>query len=299
MRSNDIMISKTANNEIIQVGKHCTEWICCDSFLPALKQHRIWLAGYSELLQQYHIRRYLPGIDTLLVTVSGQGRVRLGNEWQLQCAGDWTLLPAGSLVEYQLETADPTEPWQLCWILWYKNSLRLATDPQTGCTDQAQQFKLLLQFLYQEQENPRGDQSTELCCQQLLILTKRLSQNLTSSPLQQLKQCLTAALDKQWTVAEMAATVFLSERQLHRLCLQHWGNSPKHYLQLLRLRQAAMLLSSTSLSIKYIAEQTGFSNPYHFSTVFKAHYKQPPGFYRRQQHPLFASEQPEPIENQY
>lgn len=289
MLDNDIMISKTAKKEIILVGEHCKEWICCDSILPALTQQRIWLAGYSELQRLYQIRRFLPGIDTLLVTVSGQGMVRLDDEWQMQQAGDWTRFPSGSLVQYQLADPDSAEPWQLCWVLFYSANSIAPTAYQTGSTDQGLQLKLLLQFLYNEQQNPKDDQSTILSCQQLLILTQRLSQQAADSPLQHLRQQLITSLDRAWTVAEMADIAFLSERQLHRLCLQHWGHSPKHYLQLLRLRQAAMLLTSTSMSIKQIAHQTGFSNPYHFSTVFRACYQQPPGLYRRQKHPLFVS----------
>lgn len=292
MPGSDIMMSKADNKELILVGDRCTEWICCDCFIPALKQQGIWLAGYSELQQLYQIRRVLPGIKTLLVTVSGQGMVWLDNQWQLQQAGDWTLLPANSLVQYQLADPDSAQPWQLCWILWHSDDNSSAVSHQSGSTDQAPQLKLLLQFLHQEQQHPHADQSMALCCQQLVTVTQRLSQKSAKSPLQQLRQQLIATLDREWTVAEMAAVMFLSERQFHRLCLQHWGHSPKQYLQLLRLRQAAMLLTSTSLSIKQIALQTGFSNPYHFSTAFKAYYQQPPLRFRRQQHPLFASDKP-------
>lgn len=280
------MISKTAKEEIIQVGELCTEFICCDSLIPALKQQRIWLAGYSSLQQHYQIRRYLPGIETLLVTVSGCGMVWLNHGWQRQQAGDWVRLGAGHLLHYQIADPDTTEPWQLCWLLWHSDSQHQTGLSQTGSTDQANQLKLLLQFLHAEQQNPYQDQSTALCVEQLVLLSRRLSQHIVSSPLLQLRQQLTSALDKNWTVAGMAAAVFLSERQLHRLSLQHWGHSPKHYLQLLRLRQAAILLSSSSLAIKQIALQTGFSNPYHFSTAFKAHFQCTPGQYRQQQQPI-------------
>lgn len=284
------MISKTANNTIILVGEDCQEWICCDSLLPALAQQGIWLAGYSELQHLYQIQRVLPGIDTLLVTVSGQGMVKLAEHWRMQHAGDWVWLPSGSPVQYQLADPDTTTPWQLCWILFYSTTTPTLSSYQSGTTDQALQLKLLLQFLYNEQQNPKADQSSTLCCQQLQILTQRVRQHSMVAPLEQLRQRLMTSLAKAWTVAAMADSAFLSERQLHRLCLQHWGHTPKHYLQLLRLRQAAMLLTSTSLSIEQIAQQTGFSNPYHFSTVFKAHYQQPPGLYRRQKHPLFISQ---------
>lgn len=284
------MISKTANNTIILVGEDCQEWICCDSLLPALAQQGIWLAGYSELQHLYQIQRVLPGMDTLLVTVSGQGMVKLAEHWQMQHAGDWVWLPSGSPVQYQLADPDTTTPWQLCWILFYRATTPTLSSYQSGTTDQALQLKLLLQFLYNEQQNPKADQSSTLCCQQLQILTQRVRQHSMVAPLEQLRQRLMTSLAKAWTVAAMADSAFLSERQLHRLCLQHWGHTPKHYLQLLRLRQAAMLLTSTSLSIEQIAQQTGFSNPYHFSTVFKAHYRQPPGLYRRQKHPLFISQ---------
>lgn len=292
MPEDDIMLSKTANNETILIGEHCTELICCDCFLPALKQQGIWLAGYSELVQLYQIKRFLPGIDTLLVTVSGQGKVWLHQQWHEQQAGDWTLIPAGQLVHYELADPDSAQPWQLCWVLSYSETTGPAKDYKTGFTDQAQQLKLLLQFLFAEQQQPFPDQSTALCSQQLVLLCQRLEHQQLSAPLQQLRQALLNRLDQAWTVAQMAAMVCLSERQLHRLCLQHWGHSPKHYLQLLRLRQASLLLTTTHLSIKQVALQTGFINPYHFSTAFKAQYQQSPVIYRQQQNPLRSSEQP-------
>ena len=50
-----LMMSETANPDLIDVSPDCREQICCDSLLPALVQERVWLAGYSRLRTRYRI----------------------------------------------------------------------------------------------------------------------------------------------------------------------------------------------------------------------------------------------------
>jgi methylphosphotriester-DNA--protein-cysteine methyltransferase len=76
------------------------------------------------------------------------------------------------------------------------------------------------------------------------------------------------------------------ERQLHRLCQQHFALAPMALLQRLRLQRAALLLASRADSVKLLAEQCGFKNEYHFSTAFKRQHGLAPSHYRRLHHPF-------------
>ncbi len=58
--------------------------------------------------------------------------------------------------------------------------------------------------------------------------------------------------------------------------------SPYHYLLRLKMNRAAELLMSSQLLVKEVAEKLGFSDPYHFSRVFKSvHHISPVQFVNR------------------
>ena len=102
-----------------------------------------------------------------------------------------------------------------------------------------------------------------------------------------LELMLKDSLTEGWDIARMAAALHLSERQLHRLCQQHFALAPMALLQRLRLQRAALLLASRADSVKLLAAQCGFKNEYHFSTAFKRQHGLAPSHYRRLHHPAF------------
>ena len=59
------------------------------------------------------------------------------------------------------------------------------------------------------------------------------------------------------------------------------GVTPMIYLRNLRLRHAAELLLETDLSLKEIADQSGFVSMPYFFRIFKSCYGEPPQEYRR------------------
>ncbi len=60
-----------------------------------------------------------------------------------------------------------------------------------------------------------------------------------------------------------------------------WGRTPGRALRDVRLRQAAQLLRTTSLSIRDISDKTGYATPSGFICAFVRLYKKTPGRYRR------------------
>ncbi|MBX2925195.1 MAG: helix-turn-helix domain-containing protein [Chitinophagaceae bacterium] len=60
------------------------------------------------------------------------------------------------------------------------------------------------------------------------------------------------------------------------------GYSPNQYHLNLRLNRSKELLESTTLSIKEIADQTGFDSIYYFSKMFRKKTGVPPNLYRKQ-----------------
>ncbi len=85
------------------------------------------------------------------------------------------------------------------------------------------------------------------------------------------------------TVAATARACGIDSAYLCRLFQQFAGTSPYHYLSRRRMEAATARLSKPGTSVKEVAEELGFADPYHFSRVFKRFHGVPPvSFLRRQ-----------------
>ncbi|QJT28533.1 AraC family transcriptional regulator [Aeromonas media] len=310
-------MSETANTEIIDVSPDCREQICCDSLLPALAQEQVWLAGYSRLKTRYRIARRFADVHCFLLTLGGEGEVQVGDRRERLQVGEWALIPAGEPLCYRLpetrlpETQLAASPlsesplltgqqpaedgsWDLVWLLLHKDSPwdAFASHPRLGCTSQQGTLLRTIENLYAEQERHQDPLLSALLVEQLGFYLRRLlqkgeGQRRGERLALRLELLLKEALAESWDIARMAGALHLSERQLHRLCQQHFALAPMALLQRLRLQRAALLLASRADSVKLLAEQCGFKNEYHFSTAFKRHHGLAPSHYRQAHHPAF------------
>ena len=80
---------------------------------------------------------------------------------------------------------------------------------------------------------------------------------------------------------DLASTVGMSHRNFTRRFKSATGDSPRDYLQQLRLSAAIKLLEDTRLPIQTIAIRVGYRDPTHFRTLFKRHIGQTPSGYRQ------------------
>ncbi|MBQ7696155.1 MAG: helix-turn-helix domain-containing protein [Lentisphaeria bacterium] len=83
------------------------------------------------------------------------------------------------------------------------------------------------------------------------------------------------------TVDDLCRLTALSASALHRHFRRAFGVSPMKYLCRERLAAACRLLLDSSLSVKEIAQLTGFADPVYFIRVFRENCGCTPGAYRR------------------
>ena len=228
--------------------------------------------------------------------------------------GEWALIPAGEPLCYRLSETRlpetqlpetqwpaPEQPqpaargdWDLVWLLLHRDSPwdAFASHPRLGCTSQQGTLLRTIENLYAEQERHQDPLLSALLVEQLGFYLRRLlqkgeGQRRGERLALRLELLLKEALAESWDIARMAGALHLSERQLHRLCQQHFALAPMALLQRLRLQRAALLLASRADPVKLLAEQCGFKNEYHFSTAFKRQHGLAPSHYRRLHHPAF------------
>ncbi len=300
MAESVLMMSETANTELIDVSPDCREQICCDSLLPALAQEQVWLAGFSRLKTRYRIARRFADMHCFLLTLGGEGEVQVGDRMARLQVGEWALIPAGEPLCYQLseQLSEPlnqqSSEWELVWLLLHKDSPwdAFASQSRLGCTSQQATLLRTVENLYAEQERHQDPLLSALLVEQLGFYLRRLlqkgeGQSRGERLALRLELLLKEALAEPWDIARMAGALHLSERQLYRLCQQHFALAPMAQLQRLRLQRAALLLASRTDSVKLLAEQCGFKNEYHFSTAFKRQFGLAPSHYRHRHHPAF------------
>jgi len=140
---------------------------------------------------------------------------------------------------------------------------------------------------------PREDTTPATSCriQGLLLVTiSRLLHTLDGSTLDSFQPQyyqLKPALDYMQShyrlnpsLRDIAARVNLAPNYFHRQFTALFGITPFNYMMTQRLNKARHLLSSTSFSVKEIAEEVGYENPLYFSRVFTAQLNIPPSRYR-------------------
>lgn len=88
-------------------------------------------------------------------------------------------------------------------------------------------------------------------------------------------------LSEPLTVSDMAARAGLSSSRFSQVFRNRFGRPPHQFLMHLRIQRAQDLLHHTSLTMRDISAQCGFSDVHHFAKTFKRLSCQTPGSYRR------------------
>jgi len=126
-----------------------------------------------------------------------------------------------------------------------------------------------------------GQLAQRLCGALLNVLSLRIEENaheplqIQSRARQSFERCrsfMHAHFRTIHSVTELAEQTHLDSAYLARLFDRYGGESPRKMLTRLKMNEAAAHLIGGRYTVKEIAEQVGFSDPYHFSRVFKTYH---------------------------
>lgn len=108
------------------------------------------------------------------------------------------------------------------------------------------------------------------------------SEGLSRLQLRQAVEYINQNLEKDLTLAEIAAVVGMSMYHFSRLFKQSTGFSPHQYVLNSRIDKAKRLLAITEEAIDQICQQVGFQTQSHFTNVFRKLIGTTPKAYRKQ-----------------
>jgi len=91
---------------------------------------------------------------------------------------------------------------------------------------------------------------------------------------------LTSGFRSLQSTAELARKLKITPAYLARLFQRYSSTAPHKTLMAMKMAEAASMLVATDVSVAHTAACVGFSDPYHFSRVFKSCYGSAPAHFR-------------------
>jgi AraC family transcriptional activator of pobA len=89
-----------------------------------------------------------------------------------------------------------------------------------------------------------------------------------------------ANFDKNYSLADISKKLGTTEAKLNEQSKLHTGRTAQNVIYGLIASEAKRLLTYQNLSVKEVAYQLGFNDPFYFSNFFKKHTKYSPKFYQ-------------------
>ncbi|HEU5397260.1 MAG TPA: AraC family transcriptional regulator [Verrucomicrobiae bacterium] len=246
---------------------------------------------------QGHFMERAEGVDQaiLIYCVKGEGWCEMaGNSHKIR-SGDLLALPPGTPHKYG---ADERRPWTIYWvhIKGDNNSFLLsemgitAARPVLSLGQEPELlalFEELLEVVEQGYASSRLLYASQILTHLIGLMIWASHHSMAGNPdaAQKVKQSIAFMkqhLDRAANVASFAAMANLSESHYRSLFKDQTGYAPMDYFIRLRIHKACQLLDTTNLTIKEIAQLTGYQDALYFSRAFKAVVELSPVQYRLQ-----------------
>jgi AraC-like DNA-binding protein len=258
--------------------------------------HTVLRAGHLKTAPDYAVERASYRGHDLILCLAGRGFVRSGGK-------SFAVMP-GQMVWIDCRLphahwADPGAPWELFWLRAggkatgaSASALKVVSQPVFELHDRGAamaQFERVFALLA---ARPLAlDAALHAAMAELiaLLFQARLAEPLCHEPdeadlrLNALITRMRYETDRAWRVKELAALAGLSAPHFYRRFRKATGSTPVDWLRHQRINDAKQRLSQSRASIRVIAEELGYRDPFYFSRDFKKLVGLSPRDWRRQE----------------
>ncbi|MDR0669969.1 MAG: AraC family transcriptional regulator [Treponema sp.] len=252
------------------------------------------LSGHSRKTDMEYYnngnRRDLSYYTVWQYTISGRGRIDTANRSQDLLPG--SLMIAAVPGDHVYYLPGNSEHWEFVFLVmtgqdairavktvenYRGNVLDAGEIPRT-----MKQYREFLPVLFAKKVTSPFDNSSRSygLCMSLMDETGNTWDSREKQSFDELLNLIRHNLYRDISVEEMAAAMHLSRSHFTRLFSAAMGQSPRKYLEELRLKTALDILCSENLPVKEAAAQAGIYDVNYFCRIFKKRYGLPPGKYR-------------------
>lgn len=224
------------------------------------------------------------GTTTALIlhTRSGSGVVRAADAEQMIGPGDTVLWTPGAPQDFGCRAS--VEPWEIIWahfrpsdrwhdwMTWPIVGPGIARIPDPPARTRARIHAALREMdRFAHSGLPRAEEFARNALERAILWLDAVNPGpgRLDDRVQEAVLFIARHLDRPLDVRSIADAVHLSPSRLAHLFTEAVGTPPARFVELRRMERAQTLLESSSLTIRAIADATGFSNQYYFATRFK------------------------------
>lgn len=246
------------------------DWLQSAPSCPQLEKYQILHLGVAIMPAPFHIVRTNLGGSYFLASLEGEGRVLVDGKWVAAVPGQAVLLPPRTLNAFFTPTG---MTWKFCWIRYLEGEgqapIAKASSPVIA-QYRGEALENAILGLWHESSGERTPRMVDEWVHLVHAYAQRFASPEKSDPrLALVWKTVSQALERPWTVHELAAMMHVSEKQFQRLCHKELGRSPQQQLMWLRMRRAAEMLGERNRKISSVAMAVGYRNPFVFSSTFK------------------------------
>ncbi|MDE6851519.1 MAG: AraC family ligand binding domain-containing protein [Lachnospiraceae bacterium] len=240
--------------------------------------------SYGPIMRQGYLIHYV---------LSGKGIYKArGKTFHLE-QGDAFLICPDELIYYE---ADARSPWTYTWIGMQGIKIKGYLDRTTLPLDliihygQDEELKCCHEKMAKANILPqnRDLMMNSILYEYLYLLTEKFpgkplpETEKKSSHVENALQYIEDHYCDSITIQDIAEHLNINRSYLHRIFKSFTGSSIQNYLVDYRIRQACILLKTTTLSIRVIAHSVSYIDPLYFSRIFHQRMGVSPSEYRKQ-----------------
>jgi AraC-like DNA-binding protein len=202
--------------------------------------------------------------------LSGKGMIRFDGEWYKLEAGDTYIIDKNTVRKYQ---SDPDCPLDKIWVSFssdYIDSMLLHCGVKAGV------YRVRARALFEGilavamgKSSVKEKVFTIANSIHEIIMEIAKAKKAGNDNISEIKNSILAMLYEKCSLDEIASRFFMSKSNLIRTFKKHTGTTPYKFLIEEKIRIAKLLLGSTNMSVKTIAEQLCFTDEHYFSYIFK------------------------------
>jgi AraC family transcriptional regulator of arabinose operon len=254
------------------------------------------VAGHFREGKGYAVWRSRDTKERLLIdTISGLGRFGHASGEIIAKAGDLVLLRPGTLHDYGVEPS--LSRWELLWAHFHPRPhwLDLLNWPAEAeglhrlrLPRSADARRIRVRFAdvhrWSTAAHPHAMDLAINALEEVLLLCDAhnpLHAESRGDPrVRAAIEFISANFHRPINLDEIAEAAGLSVSRLSHLFRAHAGTTPQQFVEAQRMNRARQLLEFTPRSIKEIARDVGFDNPFYFTLRFRRHTGRSPRAYR-------------------
>ncbi|HHY79454.1 MAG TPA: AraC family transcriptional regulator [Thermoanaerobacter sp.] len=251
-------------------------------------------AGHFYCNNKYFVKRDHYNSYLLIYVKSGEGKIFFDNKTFQAKSNDAVLIDC-----YNPHTYTTDKSWEIYWIHFDGNLSKGYFEllyNRYGCVYPLKDSIIIPKYISEIINEFRKSKfinepliSSHIyrMLAELLIISSENYLNSQSknyektNQIQQAINFIKSKYKEKLTVELIAKHVCMSPFHFSRVFKKETGYSPYEYLTMIRLNKAKILLKSTDMSIKEIANEVGFNNESNFVISFKKHTKMTPTQFRK------------------